>query len=147
MMMMGLAAAACLCLLVIAVGAYFYLNPSGSPASVGSSALPGTPSSVPGAPKSSPAPGPAPAPRGLAAYTRQPQVGDWWGNDLGSYPTSDPATCATNCDDNNGCVAFVTATDSQNCWLKSRLDPAQNHPSAASVRQYYTKPGVVFPPT
>ena len=87
-----------------------------------------------------------PPPPPSAAYTKQPQTGDWWGNELGNFPTSDPNECAKKCDANSSCVAFVTASDSQNCWLKSKLDPAMNHPGSASVRQYYTKSGVVFPP-
>jgi len=90
-----------------------------------------------------PPPPPPPPPPPSAAYTKQPIGGDWWGSDIANYPTSDPEACATNCNSATGCVAFVTATDSQNCWIKSKIDSTQYHP--ATTRQYYTKPGTSLP--
>lgn len=95
------------------------------------------------APTPVPAPAPAPPPDPVSTYTKRPLGGDWWGNDIASYPTSDATTCAKNCNDAPDCVAFVTATDSQNCWLKRSIDSNAYHDQ--NNRQYYTKPGVNLP--
>ena len=97
----------------------------------------------------SPAPAPAPAqmsktpgvgpaaPPASAKYWG-PQSGiDYPGNDLLQYPTSDSNFCAIQCDANSKCVGYVIATDSKNCWLKSRFA----NPTASSTRKASKKPG------
>ena len=44
---------------------------------------------------------------------------DYPGGDLQNVPNSDPVNCAALCDANQKCVGFITATNSQNCWLKA----------------------------
>jgi len=65
-----------------------------------------------------------------------PQGGqDYPGNDLAQLPIGDASGCSQKCDGTNGCVGFVMASDSQNCWLKSSFgDPIQS-----SVRPTYTR--------
>ena len=72
-----------------------------------------------------------------------PQTGiDYPNNDLKVFPSSDPNACATACDANPQCVGYVLATDSQNCWLKSKFaNPTPSNKRTASV-----KPGQPSPP-
>ena len=58
---------------------------------------------------------------------------DYPGTDLQNVPNSDPVNCAALCDANQKCVGFITATDSQNCWLKGSF--GQGVPS--TVRPSY----------
>lgn len=84
----------------------------------------------------------APAPAGgpLDGYMAPVNI-DYPYNDLGNFPTSDPTQCAQKCNDNAQCKLFVTANDSQNCWIKS--DAQNKTPSAA--RNTYAKKGFNLP--
>jgi PAN domain len=60
---------------------------------------------------------------------------DYPGNDIAQLPIGDATGCSQKCDGTNGCVGFVMASDSQNCWLKSSFGQA----TQSSVRPTYTR--------
>ena len=82
-------------------------------------------------------------PGGIQGYQPPFTGGDWWFNDIQNTPNSDPTACAASCTSASNCVGFTVATDSQNCWIKSSLDPAQFR--AQSNRKYYLKTGQPMP--
>jgi len=84
----------------------------------------------------------APAPAGgpLDGYMAPVNI-DYPYNDLGNFPSSNPVQCAMKCNQNPRCKLFVTANDSQNCWIKS--DAQNKTPSAA--RNTYAKKGFNLP--
>ena len=120
----GIVLVLCIC---ITVAIYFATNGGDSPA--------------PATKTPSPTPTPTPTPTPLSAYTGPVSGFDYPANDLGNYPTSDPNRCAEYCTANSNCKLFVTATDSQNCWIKSTA--ANKGPSGN--RLVYPKVGYTLP--
>ena len=71
-----------------------------------------------------------------------PQTGiDYPGNDIRTVATTDRNACAAQCDADANCKGFVTATDSQTCWLKSNFA----NPTPSNNRLANAKPGVSLP--
>lgn len=125
-----LAAVAFVCCICLVVGIYFATKGGDSPApapATGSSGIPATGTTTPPTP--------------LSAYTGPVSGFDYWGNDLGNYPTSDPNKCAEYCTANSNCKLFATANDSQNCWIKSVAADKRS----SGTRLVYPKVGYTLP--
>jgi len=62
----------------------------------------------------------------LFKYAAPLRGSDYGGKDIAKHRTNDPTKCAEYCTANPSCQFFVTATNSQECWLKSNASRQYN---------------------
>ena len=125
--------------LILAGAIYYYTS--------GSTAPPPPTGTPPPPPTSTPPPPPTGTPppptTGIPGYQAPFIGGDWWDNDIKNIKNNDPVVCGASCTSDPNCIGFTVATDTQDCWIKSKLDPATFHPS--TNRKYYLKNGQPMP--
>ena len=77
----------------------------------------------------------------LSAYAAPVRGSDYSGTDVAKHRTNDPRKCAEYCTADARCNFFVTATNSQECWLKTNVGRQSN----AGNRNTYAKNGYPLP--